>query len=127
METNTYVRFIGTTNLFGDSKYRPSEGWIDAVEFSEGYRSLSQPGNKECSFDILFLYDRLFPKISQACASGMQIDSAVVEIRQGEKWTRYTFNDVLISSVKMGGQVGPETIPVYSATCVYRDRSKAMG
>jgi hypothetical protein len=87
-EWQGYLRFEDRY-FFGESKYRPSEGWIDL----EG-EIFSKPGE----FTVTCLPGRVLPHIIQAFSDGSRLRGAVVEQRGSDWWIRYSMTKVFIAS-----------------------------
>lgn len=120
MSFDTYLQIEPIKGESTDAKHK---GWIEVFSFSHG---LAQHGSGAVSggssrvagkvdvqdFTITKRMDLSTPYLNKNCCSGKHLDKAVVEIckstGQKEVFMKYTFENVVISSVNVGGGQGQE-------------------
>jgi hypothetical protein len=89
-----YLRFVDR-QIFGESKYRPSEGWIDLL--SDTY-----PGERTGDVELKCGRDRAVPHILQANATGMNVGAVELEVRLANVWwVRFKMTDVYVTATML--------------------------
>ncbi len=120
-----FMKIDGVKGESTDNKHRE---WIDVVSFSWG---CSQPGGGSSSggggrsvqdLTVVKNLDKSSPKLALACANGQTIPAVTLELvvppedpasPEGiTRYMKYVMRDVLISSVRPGGTVGGESLPL---------------
>lgn len=120
MAFDTYLQLDPIKGESTDAKHK---GWIEVFSFSH---SLAQHGSGAISggssrvagkvdvqdFTVTKRMDLSTPYLNKNCCNGKHIDKAVIEIckstGQKEVFAKYTFENVVISSVSIGGGQGQE-------------------
>ena len=120
MSFDTYLQI---EPIKGESTDQKHKNWIEVWSFSHG---LSQHGSGAVSggssrvagkvdvqdFTITKRMDLSTPYLNKMCCLGKHLDKATVEIckstGQKEVFAKYTFENVVISSVNIGGGQGQE-------------------
>jgi len=120
MAFDTYLQLEPIKGESTDDKHK---GWLEVFSFSHG---LSQQGSGAISggssrvagkvdvqdFTITKRLDLSSPYLNKNCCNGKHLDKAVVEIckntGQKEVFMKYTFENVVVSSINIGGGQGQE-------------------
>lgn len=120
MAFDTYLQL---EPIKGESTDEKHKNWIEVFSFSHG---LSQHGSGAISsgatrvagkvdvqdFIVTKRLDLSSPYLNKNCCMGKHLDKAVVEIckstGQKEVFMKYTFENVVVSSINIGGGVGQE-------------------
>jgi hypothetical protein len=95
-----YIRFVDKEfPIFGESKYRPSEGWIDV----ESYSIDKEFNDRFNDHFILWVTitdesERAGADLVRAQARGWKFKRCILEARDGDRWYRWEFQDVTIRS-----------------------------
>ena len=99
-----YIQF---DNIFGGSKYRPSEGWIDVMNLNALVTIQTRMAGVQInSFPVELAIDRSTPALMKAYGAGIDIRTSILEARFGSRWLRMSMEDVLIQSMKIESNNG---------------------
>jgi type VI secretion system secreted protein Hcp len=124
--------FLKIEGIAGESRDAKHAGEIDVMDWSFG---VSQTGNfhtgggggagKANFQDFHFVHpiDKASPRLFLACASGEHIKNAVLVVRKAGKeqqeYLKFTFSDLLVSSVQDGGAGGSAELPHQTVTIAF--------
>lgn len=131
MSFNTYMQI---STIDGESTDDKHSKWIEVFSFSHG---VSQQGSGAVSggasrvagkvdiqdFTITKRMDISSPYLNKNCCLGKHLDKAVIEVckstgQNKEVFAKYTFENVVISSVNIGGGQGQE-MPVETVSFTF--------
>jgi type VI protein secretion system component Hcp len=111
-----YLRF-DDRRFAGQSKYRPSEGWIDLV-------SKTTPEKRRGDVTVKCGRDRVIPLLVQATVDGRNVGTAELEVRLADAWwMRFKMTDVIISGATHSSSKPSE----FTFTLNYSDRTISPG
>jgi type VI secretion system secreted protein Hcp len=129
MAQDIFLKIDGVPGETMDSKHA---GEITILDYGFGvsqtgdFHTGSGGGAGKANFqDFHFVHraDKAAPRLFLACASGEHIKSATLVVRKAGKeqqeYLKYTFSDLLISSVQDGGDAGTPELPTQSVTIAY--------
>jgi type VI secretion system secreted protein Hcp len=125
--------FLKVKGIDGESTDKGHEKWMEIESFSWGAHQAASSrvstagGGTSARADfgdlsIVKMLDSASPNLALACASGQHIDEVTLELQRaaGEskvKYMEYKLNDVIISSISVGG--GGNSVPVETLSFNY--------
>ncbi|MBI4854919.1 MAG: type VI secretion system tube protein Hcp [Acidobacteria bacterium] len=134
MEEYRGTAFLSINGIKGESTHDKHEGEIEVLDF---HWSVAQPHAGSASsgsatrterahFGDLSIYkaiDTSSPALAHACASGLHLSNAVLQLcragGEAQVYMKYTLSDVVITNVRAGGRGYGEKIPLEEISLSY--------
>lgn len=125
----------GAAGLFGDSDYRPSEGWIDVEGFiwdGNGHTVSTTVGrsdheSKGSVYVTIGGQDRVNTALFRFLHDGTQIRYAVLKAERPTAWVQYTVTGVSVARGEHGGGSPVRDAGVYHYAFDYKTKQVAVG
>ncbi|HVN72005.1 MAG TPA: type VI secretion system tube protein Hcp [Desulfomonilia bacterium] len=125
--------FLKIKDIDGESTDKGHEKWMEIESFSWGAHQaassrVSTAGGATSAradfgdLSVVKMLDSASPNLALACASGKHIDEVTLELNRAAgdskvKYMEYKLNDVIISSISVGG--GGSSVPVETLSLNY--------
>lgn len=134
MEEYRGTAFLSINGIKGESTHDKHEGEIEVLDF---HWSVAQPHagaassgsatrTERAHFGDLSIYkaiDTSSPALAHACASGLHLSNAVLQLcragGEAQVYMKYTLSDVVITNVRTGGRGYGEKIPLEEISLSY--------
>lgn len=129
MAQDIFLKIDGIAGESMDSKHAGEidiHSWAFGVNQTGDFHAGGGGGAGKASFhDFQFVHrvDKASPRLFLACASGEHIKSAVLTVRKAGKeqqeYLKFTFSDLMVSSVQDGGMAGSPELPTQNVTLAF--------